>query len=103
MNKLLLLTAGTLFVALSATTALAANGEELFKRHCAVCHPDGGNIIKPQHPIGKKHLAERGIKDWQGVVKVIRKPEPGMIAFDAKKLPDAEAKAIAEYVLKTFK
>jgi cytochrome c6 len=26
----------------------AISGEAGFKQHCAICHPDGGNIINPQ-------------------------------------------------------
>jgi cytochrome c6 len=103
MKKLLTIIASTLLVAAGAVTALAASGEELFKQHCAVCHPDGGNIIKPQHTLQKKNLAHHGIKNWQGIVKTLRNPGPGMTKFDQKAIPDKDAKAIAEYVLKTFK
>jgi cytochrome c6 len=33
----------------------------------------------------------------------MRNPGPGMTKFDKKEISDKEAKAIAEYVLKTFK
>jgi cytochrome c6 len=33
----------------------------------------------------------------------MRAPEAGMTKFDKKTIPDKDAKAIAEYVLKTFK
>ena len=33
----------------------------------------------------------------------MRKPGPGMAAFDTKALPDKEAQEIAEYIIKTFK
>lgn len=98
-----LMTVGIVIIALTSSTAMAATGEALFKQHCAVCHPNGGNIIKPQHTLSRKHLAEMGIKNWEGVVKNMRAPGPGMTAFDAKTIPDKDAKAIAEYVLKTFK
>lgn len=103
MKKRLIIAASTMLIAGGAATALAASGEELFTKHCAVCHPDGGNIIKPKHTLQKKHLEQQGIEDWQGIVKYMRKPGPGMTKFDQKTLPDQDAKAIAEYVLKTFK
>lgn len=78
-------------------------GEELFKQHCTSCHADGGNIINAQKPIGKKALKARGITDWKGIVKAMRNPGPGMTKFDAKTIPDKDAKQIAEYILKTFK
>jgi cytochrome c6 len=102
MNRLLSTTVSTIIVVFSATSALAATGEELFKQHCAVCHPAGGNIIKPTNTLHKKDLAKEGIKDWKGIVKNMRNPGPGMTKFDKKTLPDKDARKIAEYVLKTF-
>ena len=103
MKKQLLMTIGTVLLAITSSTAIAATGEALFKQHCAACHPDGGNIIKPQDTLHAKDLAREGINNWQGVVKTMRQPGPGMTAFDAKTISDQDAKAIAEYVLKTFK
>jgi len=103
MNKKLLITIGTIIVATTASTAIAATGEALFKKHCAVCHPDGGNIVKPTHTLQKKNLEQHGIKNWKGIVKNMRTPGPGMTPFDAKTISDKDAKAIAEYILKTFK
>ena len=103
MNKKLLITIGTIIVATTASTAIAATGEALFKQHCAVCHPDGGNIVKPTHTLHKKNLEQHGIKNSKGIVKNMRSPGPGMTAFDAKTISDKDAKAIAEYILKTFK
>jgi len=103
MKKLLSICAGVISLTAGTSIALAASGEELFKQHCAVCHPDGGNIIKPQHTLKKKDLAKNGIKDSKGVIKTLRSPGAGMTKFDAKTISDKDAKAIAEYVLKTFK
>lgn len=101
--KKTILTLAAVTMTLAASTAFAASGEELFKQHCTVCHPDGGNIIKPSHTLYKKDMAKKGIKDWKGVVKYMRKPGEGMTTFDKKTVSDKDAKAIAEYVLKTFK
>jgi len=103
MKKLLTITASTVLVVAGAAVAFAASGEELFKQHCAACHPDGGNIIKPQHTLQKKSLEQHGIKNWQGIVKNMRNPGAGMTTFDKKTVPDKDARAIAEYILKTFK
>lgn len=103
MKKQLVIIVGAVILATAASTAIAASGEALFKQHCAVCHPDGGNIINQTRTLHKKDLNQNGIKNWQGVVKNMRKPGPGMTAFDAKSISDKDAKAIAEYVLKTFK
>ena len=78
-------------------------GEELFKQHCTMCHPDGGNIINAKKTLRGKDLKANNIKSAGDIVKVMRNPGPGMNKFDEKTLPDKEAKEIAEYVLKTFK
>ena len=87
----------------ASSSAIAASGEALFKQHCAVCHPDGGNIVNPKRTLHKKDLDQQGIKSREDVVKYLRKPGPGMPAFDAETIADKDAKAIAEYVLKTYK
>ena len=77
----------------------AANGEELFKQRCSVCHPNGGNVINPQETL---HKGEREVNTVEEIVGKMRNPGPGMTRFDSKSLPDSDAKAIAEYILKTF-
>ena len=93
-----------------ATAALAdskkggmIDGKKEFEEHCAVCHPNGGNVINPAKPLGKKALEGIGVKNAKNIIAKMRKPGPGMTAFDKKSLSDKEAKAIAEYILKTFK
>ena len=86
-----------------AESKKAVSGEELFKQHCMSCHPDGGNIVNPQKTLGKEALKSRKITSPKDIVKIMRKPGPGMTMFDAKTIPDKDAKAIAEYILKTFK
>ncbi len=82
---------------MSATAfAAAATGEALFKAKCASCHPDGGNIIKPKETL-------KGIKDAKKITTQIRKGGGGMPAFDAKAVSDADAKLLADYIMKTFK
>ncbi len=84
-------------------SAAASPGEEGFKNHCAVCHPDGGNVVNSQKTLHKKDLDANNVKTPDGIVKLMRNPGPGMPKFDEKAIPDKEAKEIAEYVLKTFK
>jgi cytochrome c6 len=78
-------------------------GEALFKQHCAVCHPDGGNIVNPDFTLHGKDLKAHGITTAADVIGKMRNPGPGMTTFDKKAIPDKDAKEIAEYVLKTFK
>jgi cytochrome c6 len=79
------------------------NGEAEFKEHCAACHADGGNLINPSKPLFRKDREKSGLKKAGDLIRVMRKPGPGMSTFDKKSLPDKEAQAIAEYIIKTFK
>ena len=78
-------------------------GEALFKQHCLSCHPDGGNIINPKKTLKKKDMEAAKVKSVDDIVKLMRNPGPGMIKFDEKTISEKDAKAIAEYILKTFK
>ena len=80
----------------SAAFAAETGGEAIFKAKCASCHPDGGNIIKPT-------VTLKGIKDPKKITTKIRKGGGGMTAFDAKAISDADAKKVADYIIKTFK
>ena len=79
------------------------DGKKEFEEHCASCHKDGGNIVNPAKTLKKADLAANGVKKWQDIVNKMRNPGPGMNTFDKKEVSDKEAKAIAEYILKTFK
>jgi cytochrome c6 len=103
MKKQLIGIVGVATLVFASSTVFAASGEALFKQHCAICHPAGGNIVNPKLTLHKKDLDQNGIKNREDVVNYLRKPGPGMPAFDAKTIADQDAKAIAEYVLKTFK
>jgi cytochrome c6 len=78
-------------------------GEELFKLHCAVCHPNGENVINKDKNLHKEDLEEHGIKTPEDIVKLMRNPGPGMSKFDEKTISDKDAKDIAKYILKKFK
>jgi cytochrome c6 len=86
----------------SRVQADGKSGGSLFKEHCSVCHPDGGNIINPKKPLHKKALEANNIKTKDDIVRLMRKPGPGMTTFDVKTIPDKEAREIAEYIIKTF-
>ena len=78
-------------------------GEQAFVKNCAVCHPNGGNIINPVKTLAKKILTANGIREPADIVGKMRNPGPAMTRFDEKAIPDGTAGAIAEYILKTFK
>jgi cytochrome c6 len=87
----------------AAPVEAASPGEQAFMQNCAVCHPNGGNIINPDDTLGKKALAAKGIRTPADIVGKMRKPGPGMTPFDEKAIPEGTAKAIADYILNTFK
>lgn len=78
------------------------NGEGLFKQNCSPCHADGGNNINPQKTLHKKDREANGVKKAADIVGKMRNPGTGMTKFDEQAVPDKDAKAIAEYILKTF-
>jgi len=85
-----------------APSAEAKTGEALFKQYCTVCHLDGGNAINPEKTLHRRNREENGIKTAEDIIRNMRNPGPGMTKFDEETIPDADAKAIAEYVLNTF-
>ncbi|MCC6346869.1 MAG: c-type cytochrome [Nitrospirales bacterium] len=81
----------------------AAQGKALFEKHCAVCHPNGGNTIRPEKTLHRKDLTENKITTAKDIIGKMRSPGPGMTRFDKATIPDKDAQKIAEYVLNTFK
>lgn len=95
-------------LAISATGLYGAEkkdseGAKLFQQYCVSCHPDGGNILNPAFTLHKKDRDAHGVRTAKDIVGKMRNPGPGMTRYDAKTIPDKEAKEIAEYILKTFK
>jgi cytochrome c6 len=87
-------------------------GEALFEKHCATCHPDGGNRLNPERTLHRKDLKANGFNTPEDIVRKMRNPGAfsphagnwsAMKTFDKKTLPDEEAHRIAEYILKTFR
>lgn len=94
---------GTLFLVAACTSSGKTEaGRKSFIEYCSVCHPDGGNIIKPDKTLRKDALRDHGISTAEDIVAKIRNPGPGMTRFDKATIPDNTAKEIAEYILKTF-
>ena len=83
-------------------TDTASAGKELFKEHCAVCHHNGGNSVRPEKTLHRKSREKNGIKSAEDIIQLMRDPGPGMTEFNNTDIPDKDAKAIADYILKTF-
>ncbi|MEI7817659.1 MAG: cytochrome c [Desulfuromonadales bacterium] len=98
MKKSIALAAVFLSFSMMSAVAFAEGdaGEAVFKAKCASCHPNGGNVMKPKEAI-------KGMKDPKKIIKQVRKGGGGMPAFDAKAISDADAKLLADYIIKTFK
>jgi len=79
------------------------DGAALFKQYCASCHPDGGNVSDPKRTLHGSVLRSNRITTPEDVVKIMRNPLSRMIRFDPTTLSDRDARAIAEYILATFK
>ncbi|HOG16449.1 MAG TPA: c-type cytochrome [Syntrophales bacterium] len=86
----------------AAQAADLSQGKEAFVQHCAECHPNGENMINPAKTLHRKDLVANGLAKPADIVGQMRNPGPGMPKFDAKTIPDEKARAIAEYILKTF-
>lgn len=85
-----------------ASPAKASVAEELFEKHCAACHPEGGNVMKAEKTLKTESLAEHGIKTPQDIVKVLRNPGAGMPTYDPETIPDEEALQLGKYILETY-
>ena len=83
-------------------SATGLTGEQLFKQHCAVCHPNGGNTISPSKTLSAKVLSASKITKPEDIVKVMRNPGPGMSKFDEAMISNDDANKIGEYILATF-
>ena len=78
-------------------------GEALFRQFCFNCHPDGGNVSDPKKSLQGSALRENNITNPENIVKIMRNPQSRMIRFDVGTISDRDARAIAEYVLDSFR
>ena len=102
LSAICLLTVTTLASTGFAAGAKGGKGEELFNKNCAVCHAKGGNVVNPKKTLAKKDRESNGFKTAKDIVRNMRNPGPGMTKFDEKTIPTKDAKAIADYVIKTY-
>ena len=77
-------------------------GEKLYTSNCAVCHPNGANIINSAIPV----LGSPQLKDVNTFIKFNRNPlrpdgsRGNMLAFSTEKLSDEELIQIYKYITK---
>ena len=96
------LSAAVALCAIGCSTGGGAEADALFQKKCAMCHPNGGNVIRGNKGLQQDALERNGLKNAADIVNYLRKPGPDMPAFDNTALPDRDATALAEYILKTF-
>jgi len=80
-----------------------SKGEKLFMKHCSKCHPDGGNVVTVTKSLNPKDREANNVKTEDDIIKLMRNPGPGMVKFGKKVISENDAKAIAEYIMMTFK
>ncbi len=101
-GKIIVMSLGLVLIA-SAAQAAAPNGKALFRKNCAACHVNGGNVVNPKFTLSRKDRYAHGVKTVGDIVKKMRNPGPGMTKFTKKMVSDKDAMAIAKYIMKTFK
>ena len=69
-------------------------GAVIFETNCVDCHPQGQNILKPDHPI----IGSRKLKSFQSFSGWIRKPVAPMPTFPESQISDADAKELYQYI-----
>jgi cytochrome c6 len=97
-----LLLAILLLLPLASASDAQYDGKADFEMFCSGCHPDGGNAINPAKPLRKMEREANGIKTAADIVKIMRKPGKGMRTYTKRDISNQRARALAEYVLKTF-
>ena len=80
-------------------TAKSKTGEEEFKENCSSCHPNGGNVIKPEDTLKGSNT----LKDFETFLSWIRKPVQPMPTFSASQLSEEQARQLYDYIVKASK
>lgn len=84
-------------------TSKESRGEGLFMKHCSKCHPSGGNVVTVTKSLNPQDRGANNVKTEKDIIRLMRNPGPGMVKFGKEVISEKDAKAIAEYILKTFK
>ena len=69
-------------------------GAAVFEHNCTDCHPQGQNIIKPDHPI----IGSQKLKSLESFTGWIRKPVAPMPTFSESNISNAQAKELYDYI-----
>jgi cytochrome c6 len=80
-------------------TAKSKIGEEEFKKNCASCHPNGGNVIEPEDTI----KGSPKLRDFETFLSWIRKPVQPMPTFSPSQLSEEQARQLYDYIVEATK
>jgi len=72
----------------------AASGAQIFANRCAVCHPNGGNVINPNLPLRGSPL----LGSFETFRTFVRKGRRAMPAFSPSQINDSQMRALYQYV-----
>ena len=98
-----LFAAGVMVALAGCSAGSGKTGAELFATHCAGCHPDGGNTIRPTRTLKAADRHANGLRNARDIAGYIRNPGQGMPAFPVGMIPPDDALKIGEYILSRFK
>jgi cytochrome c6 len=100
--KQTLFLSGAFLLLVSVAGGAQYDGKADFEMFCSGCHPQGGNVINPAKTLRKMDREANGVKSAADIVKLMRKPGEGMRTYTREDISNKRAKALAEYILKTF-
>lgn len=79
-----------------------SEGSTLFERHCAGCHPQGGNIVRRRKTLKLKSLERDGYDALETLSDLVAKGRKNMPGFE-EKLNLTQIEALSQFVLKQAK
>jgi cytochrome c6 len=76
-------------------------GKRLFLKHCAICHPNGLNVVNPEKTLSKRDLDKNGLRSIDSLVRYMMNPGQGMpkLVHENQEITKEQAKGVAVYIL----
>ena len=102
LREALLVSFCLIFIYLSLPEELGAIdlfiGESLFKKHCAGCHINGGNIIRRSKNLKLSSLKRNGIDNQEAIAKIARQGVGIMNGYE-EQLGDNGDQLVAKWIM----
>jgi cytochrome c6 len=98
---LLLFPLSIIAVAHAQTGSDITEGKRLFLKHCALCHPNGQNVVNPDKTLRKKDLDKNGLSTINSLVRYMKNPGQGMpkLVHENQEITKDQARGVAAYIL----